>query len=122
MIHGSAVAADQFGARLWADDRQHSQVRRIDQSLGIVLGLDAQDFGRLVAVDADAPALAGVDQNLGAARWHGDQAIWGGNVIFGSGLGHGGLLVWVCVTGRRKEDAARPLDRCPGWDQDLGTG
>lgn len=34
---------------------------------GIVLGLDHQHLGRLVAVDADASALPGVDQDLGAA-------------------------------------------------------
>jgi hypothetical protein len=37
-------------------------VRRVDRAAGIVLGLDHQHLGRLVAVDADASALPGVDQ------------------------------------------------------------
>jgi hypothetical protein len=46
----------------------------MDRTPANVLGLDAQDFGWLIAVDPHALPLPGVDQDLGAARLHGDQA------------------------------------------------
>jgi hypothetical protein len=49
----------------------------MDHSLGIVLGFGHQDFGWLVAVDPHAFALAGVDQDLGAAGRYAEQAIRG---------------------------------------------
>ena len=74
VVHGGAVAADQFDARLRADHRQHGQVRRVDRAAGIALGFDAQDFGWLVAADPDAPTLPGVDEDLGAAGRRGNPS------------------------------------------------
>lgn len=64
---GKAGVAYQLDARLRTDHRQHGQVRRVDRTPGIVLRFDLQDLGGLVAVDADVPAAAGVDQDLVAA-------------------------------------------------------
>jgi hypothetical protein len=55
-VYGGAVAADQLGARLRAD---HQRRGLVDCAPRIVLGLDLEDLGRLVAVDTCDLALAG---------------------------------------------------------------
>jgi hypothetical protein len=64
-----------------------SSLRRIDdqrrgrgrpcllRSPGIVLGLDLQNLGRLVAADGGDLALAGVDVDLWAAERRGERAV-----------------------------------------------
>lgn len=55
-VNRSSVAGDHLDARLRGDHRRHGLADRVP---GIVLGLDLEDLGRLVALDAGDLALAG---------------------------------------------------------------
>ena len=65
--HGSDLAADDFDAGLGADDGEKFPMAWIAGPLRAILGLDFEDLGRLIAVDADDLSLTLVDEDLRAA-------------------------------------------------------
>ena len=133
VIHGGAVAADQFDARLRANHRQRGHVRRMDRAARTVLGFNAQNL-RLVAVDPDIPAAAGVDQDsraegrrlsepsgVGNSRWAGVAGcgcawtwyeFWKKRVVGGTAMGFPAARHWRdCKEGPWRGDSCP----CTRW-------